>query len=513
MKTFRCLSWVAVSTDQQNREDSPESQSRGNIQFIDQLSEYYPGCKGEMAAEIRMAGTRSIPSLEKACVRYPDQYGKLVSMIENHEIDIIVCRERERIGRKLGLTSQLTDLCDNHDVIILARNSSLPPTLDITKIRADESRPIVAAVEGALAEAYVKRFMVRTTAGREARVRDKKLFSNRVPYGYRYVYDKELNILGIEMVEDEAKVLATFFELYLNGHGEYYCAKYFNAHKKESPTGGKWYRSAFTPFLNRVMIYAGYIDMYRDPGSKGEHFLVKGIHPPIISEEMAKQVIRERKSRSYTKAIPHTAFAGVCICTSCGKSMLAYTWRYKKANKVDESVYKGYACKNPDCPRQAQIRDYVVREYIRSAVEILSSQVDINIPIGLVDAEKRQKEVQAEIDTMRCLIKDLEESKDTLLDVLLSKRIKKETYNSKIDDIDQQIERLTMEIDTKIDSLNQIIDKASIHDRLDEIRKVGLLYLSREKEDPEAVSTWMKMHFRIYVSPGRGDKRVRIDYI
>lgn len=513
VKTFRCLSWVAVSTKQQNKEDSPEAQSKGNIQFAQQLGDYYPNCKGEVIDEIRLAGTRSIPSLEKACVRYPDQYGKLVRMIENREIDIVICRERERIGRKLGLTSQFADLCDTNDVIILARNSSLPPSLDIAKIKADESRGIVAAVEGALAESYIKRFTARSRDGREARVREKKLFSNRVPYGYQYVYDKDLNVIGIETVEKEAKVLSTFFELYLNGHGEYYCAKFFNAHGIESPAGGKWYRSAFTPFLKRIMIYAGYIDMYRDPDAKGDHFLVKGVHPPIISEETAMQVNRVRKSRSYTRAIPHTAFAGVCICVSCGKSMLAFTWKYKKANKVDESVYKGYTCKNEECPLQAQIRDYVVREYIRSAVEILSSQAHIDLPDGLLDAEKRRQEIQSELDALRIRTKELEENKDTLLDLLLEKRIKKDNYNQRVDDIEQQIERLTLEIDTKSDNLNQIDDKASIYDRLDEIRQSGLLYLAREKEDPEAVSMWMKAHFRIYVKPGRGDNRVRIDYI
>lgn len=513
MKTYRCLSWVTVSTRQQSREDSPESQSRGNIQFAEHLSDYYPNCKGQVVAEIRLAGTRSIPSLEKACDRYPDQYGRLVEMIENREIDIIICRERERIGRKLGLTSQLADLCDANDVIILARNSSLPPTLDMSKIRADESRPIVAAVEGALSEAYVKRFIARSRDGREARVREKKLFSGHVPYGYQYTYDKDLNVTGISIVEDEAKVLSKFFDLYLDGHGEMYCAKYFNAIGVPSPTGKKWYRSAFTPFIKRVLVYAGYIDMYRNPDANGDHFLVEGIHPPVISLDTAKRVEKVRKNRSYTRAIPHSAFAGVCICVSCGKGMLAFTGRYKKVGDGGESVYKGYSCKNPECPKQAQIRDYVVREYVRSAIEILSSKAKINLPIGLLDAEERKSEIEQEIANLKKRMSELEGNKTTLLDLLLEKVIKKDIFIAKTDDINQQIERLSLEIDTKIDNLNLIADKASIYERLEEIRQSGLAYLAREKEDPESVSTWMKSRFRIYVKAGRGDNRVQIDYI
>jgi len=175
--------------------------------------------------------------------------------------------------------------------------------------------------------------------------------------------------------------------------------------------------------------------------------------------------------------------------------------------------FRYYTCKNEKCPRQAQIRDYAVREYIQKAIEILSSQAHIDLPEGLLDAEKRREEIQSEINALKSRALELEENKGILLDLLLEKHIKKDVYISKVADIEQQIERLMLEIDTKGDSLNQIADKASIYDRLDEIRQSGLLYLAREKEDPEAVSMWMKAHFRIYVKPGRGDKRVRIDYI
>lgn len=507
MPVVRCFSFVAVSTKQQGEQDSPESQSRGNIAFIEQLGKYYPGYEGRLVKEVRIVGTRSIPSLEQACERYPDEYGVMRDAITSGEIDIIVCRERDRLGRKLSLVSQITDLCDNYSVIILARNSNLPPSLNISHIKADESRPIIAAVEGALAETYVRRFLARSRDGREARVREKKLFTGHVPYGYTYAY-RENGEKAIVVVQKEADVLLKFFTLYMDGHGEQFCANYFNSEGVESPEGGKWYRSAFTPFLRRIMIYAGYVDMYREDRSNGEHFMVKGNHPPIISEDMARMIIRERKSRSYTRAIPHTAFAGICICTSCGKSMLAFTNRYKKANGADESVYKGYTCKNPDCTHQCQIRDYAVRDALREAIiRVAEKKIDLSRRIGGV--EQRIQSGQMAIDEIRKSIADAEDGKETLLDLLLEKKLIRQQYDSRIEKIDAQIKQLQSKLDIQQDELNQLKDKASVRERIEEIKQFGLAYLDREKIDPESVSSWMKRHFRIYVLPGRGNDRIR----
>lgn len=511
MKLYRCWSWASVSSQKQAHGASLDEQCEDNQRFVECLFRHYPNSRGILSGETRLIGTRSIPSLNEACLRYPE-YAKLVEMISNNEIDLIVCRDAERLGgRKLGLSSQLFDLCAANNIVVIQLAEVLPLSLDNKALRQDESGLIVTAVQGALSETYLRRFVARTKMGKEARVKKRKLFAGIAPYGYKYSND------GNSIVVDEGcrNTLLDIFQMYLSGHGEPQIALKLNEMGIPAPHGGKWYRSAFTPILKRIYVYAGFLEMYRH-SDNDDHIIVSGNHEALITTEIAEEIDRERKSRSATRSIPHTPFAGTCICTSCGKGMVAFKNRAKRADG-SEAVHSGYLCRNPECRIPCQIPSRIIREHIEYAIRrVMTLRNDelLDDLRNLSDLNDSQARIRATINRLEKRIADAEDGQKILVDLLIGKRINRQTFDEKSAALDREISGVRDSLTEQWDEYNYLIGKLEIDKRLDSIRQEGMTILAKEKEAPELVSRWLRARVRLYIRPTKSAERVeRIEYI
>ena len=73
---------------------------------MEELGRYYPGCVGELVAELEVVGTRSIILLEDAKQRHP-AYAQLVGLLERGAVDALILRDTSRLGRELALVATL----------------------------------------------------------------------------------------------------------------------------------------------------------------------------------------------------------------------------------------------------------------------------------------------------------------------------------------------------------------------------------------------------------------------
>ena len=298
--SYRCVSWVAVSSEVQAERESPADQKRKNLELIENLGRYYPNSRGVLVATFEMAASRSITLLTDACALH-EQYAELVEMAKARAFDLLVCRSRDRLGHTLPLVTTLEKLCLDHGIVVVPR-MSLPPTLSARDLVKAEGAGLMAAIEAQMAEAEVRRMVNRHETGMRGRVLKRKLFANHVPFGYRYEYGKDGSR---KIVIDEAAaavVRLIMLDLYVGrGWGAPRIAKYLNENGIPTPKGSTWSSPGVQQIAARAYRYAGYLELNHMSRTGRDQAMVKGDHPPIISEDELARVLATKKERTLTR--------------------------------------------------------------------------------------------------------------------------------------------------------------------------------------------------------------------
>lgn len=491
----RCLSWVAVSSEPQAERSSPEDQSAGNRSFIENLSQHYMGYTGVWAGEIRLVGSRSILSLERA-MRAHKEYAQLVEMIEQKAFDVLIVAERDRLGREASLIIQIELLCLEYGIVVVPRHSSRPNSLDPSEVASNLGTTINATVEAALAKVYIQQLVRRRHDGMATRVQQKKLFASNVPYGYRYEYDRDGNA-SIVIDEPAAVIVRKIFSLYIQGRGTPYIGQYLDAIGTLSPRGKKWNRGGVASILNNVYVYAGKLEFNRRSRTGQPYARLDGKHPPIISEEEAKEIVAERQRRSVTRAIRHSAFGGICVCSSCGQPMYSST-SHRRDGRIRECKL---VCASENCQQPTTVQEHLVADILRTAILALRQHADLTTL--LPDDIDATEPIRLRLRTLRDEHAELMTKKARLLDIYLDGRLDRSEFGRRQDILSAQSERIEREIQQLEIEIDRAVDPNTARRRLEEMRDSGLQMLELADKEPERVNAWLRNHFRVYVRRGR----------
>lgn len=494
-KVVRCLSWVAVSSEPQAERSSPDDQSAGNRAFIENLSNHYMGYTGVWAGEIRLVGSRSILSLERA-MRAHKEYAQLVEMIEQKAFDVLIVAERDRLGREASLIIQIELLCLEFGIVVVPRHSSRPNSLDSAEVASNLGTTINATVEAALAKVYIQQLVRRRHDGMATRVQQKKLFASNVPYGYRYVYDEDGNV---EIVIDEqaAVVIHKIFTLYMQGRGAPYICQHLNELGSLSPRGKKWNTGGVASILNNVYVYAGKLEFNRRSRTGQPYALLDGNHPPIINEEDAKVIVAERQRRSVTRSIHHSAFGGICICSSCGQPMYSCTY-HRRDGSIQECKL---VCAGKNCEEPTTVREHLVADILRTAILTLRQHADL--ATLLPDDTDATEPIRLRLRMLRDEHAELVTKKARLLDIYLDGRLDRSEFGRRQDILSARSERIEHEIQQLETEIDRAVDPNIARRRLEEARDSGLQMLELAGKEPERVNAWLRNHFRVYVRRGQ----------
>lgn len=150
-------------------------------------------------------------------------------------------------------------------------------------------------------------------------------------YGYRRTEDG-----GFEIVPQEAEIVRTIFNLYLDGFGFLKIAKHLNELGVSSNTREKWsdkkikYILSNEKYVGDLLLQKSFVVDHltkkckNNNGEKPQYY-VKDNHEGIISREIfdAVQVEIERRKRKYGKqftVVPSYIFTGKMQCGLCGKN-------------------------------------------------------------------------------------------------------------------------------------------------------------------------------------------------
>ena len=276
--------YVRVSTEAQAEEGY-------SIEAQKERLEAFCVARGIKNYEFYIDGAYSGSNIER-----PELY-RLIEDVKSGKITHVIVYKLDRLSRS------------QKDTLYLIEDVFNPNSVDFISMEEnfDTSSPIGRAMLGILsAFAQLERETIyeRTRMGMRERVK-KGLWpgGGKVPFGYDY--DKKSGTLVKNADADKVRQI---YELYLNGYSP----------QKIADILGLKYEQWVTDILSRPL-NAGYISF----GGK----LYKGVHEPIISEEIFEKtagIMRMRsKNRRYTA---EHLLSGLVYCGECGAKMRYQKW-------------------------------------------------------------------------------------------------------------------------------------------------------------------------------------------
>jgi len=161
-----------------------------------------------------------------------------------------------------------------------------------------------------------------------------------------YGYDKKKGIKIQTINEKEAVIVREIFDMYLNKHMSFYkIVRHLNARKIPTKENSVWDARKVKQLLTNCN-YKGYVRY--SVKDKKRNFEVKGLHEPIISEEIydkTQELIGKMSVKVFKKHPKEVNFfAGVTFCALCGVKMDCHG-DYKK-DENDCTLPASYRCRN-----------------------------------------------------------------------------------------------------------------------------------------------------------------------
>ncbi len=255
---------------------------------------------------------------------------EIMKMFKTNEISAVLCIDPQRLSRgSLVDCGTLIETLEHTDtkVLTVQKIYDLADKYD-KKMFRDE------LLRGSEFLEYVKE---RLLAGRELSASQGKLVGH-APFGY----DKEKlqDSKGFKAVPNkDAEIVKLIYTMFLDGHTPFQIAAHLRVIGANTRTDKEWEHGAVKQILTN-RFYAGFQTWQARKTTKmfvngeiktvrvknDEVKLYKGLHDPIISEEIffkAQEVIKNRSvPRTNSKNETQNPLAGVVHCGVCGRSMV-----------------------------------------------------------------------------------------------------------------------------------------------------------------------------------------------
>ena len=205
----------------------------------------------------------------------------------------------------------------------------------------------------------------RLLRGRNISASEGKFVGSRAPYGYNRVKIKHNKGYSLKINEDEAENVRLIFDMYANQFIKVPdICRHLNSLSIPSPSSSKWTPDGIRRIIKNP-VYSGYIkyndrvtittmkdgkaykSFVKNNGKYKDLILVKGIHMPIINEELfskASNIMRTNYIPPSNQPLKNP-LAGLIRCKNCGRIL---------ATSISRGQKRLY-CKNIDCNNKGSV--------------------------------------------------------------------------------------------------------------------------------------------------------------
>ena len=298
---------------------------------------------------------------------------RLLSLVESGAYEAVVCIDMDRLSRGNGA-----------DQALLINTLKYSGTKVITPLKTydftNDSDETFAEFSLFFAKNEYRTIKRRMLQGRSDAAHEGKWISGKnCPYGYEpYKLDGQKGY-SLRIIPERAEVVRDIFRSYIEDNkGTKAIATALNQRGIKNQFGQPWSAGHIYAMLKNP-VYAGKIVFckrkkitavengvakQRDVRNASPE-IIDGLHEPIIPEETFRmvEVAKQNHRIPHTKAKLHdqNPFAGLLVCTQCGKTLALRS----ESKKGTRSVY----CRTPGCPtKQAYLYD--VEERVLAALSL-----------------------------------------------------------------------------------------------------------------------------------------------
>lgn len=357
--------YIRVSTDEQAKEGYSIS---GQLQKMKAfcISQNW-SVEGVYADEGLSAKDLNRPELQR-----------LIEDVESEDINCVLVYRLDRLTRSVFDLYKLLERFDKYG----CKFKSATEVYDTTTAMGRMFITIVAA----LAQWERENMGERISFGNVEKARQGKIPLTFAPIGYDL--NREESKLHIN--KQEAIVVRTIFQKYIEGLGSNRLCTYLNSRNMLTKKGNKWSQDTIFKVIN-------------SPLHKGSFSwsgtLYEDTHDPIVTKETWNRAQEIRKDRSEGKRTGRAVssnflFSSVVPCESCGKSLSGNYTQYKKSD--GEIVrYNFYRCRYKlagSCDSEFssvseklleeeflnKIKNFSFDHRLSNAVNVISEEPDIN---------------------------------------------------------------------------------------------------------------------------------------
>ncbi|WP_304340257.1 recombinase family protein [Metaclostridioides mangenotii] len=319
--------------------------------------------------------------------------------------------------------------------------------------------------EAFMARKELKLITRRMQRGRIKSIEEGKFVATNPPYGYKIEYQNKDRYLVID--DEKSEIVKIIYNLYSDGNGANKIASYLNSLGYKTTTGRTFYDKLIRDIIKNK-VYCGYIswNTTKRKGSKSSKtekdswIIAKGIHEPIVSEDLWNKCnsIRSKRSISSTpNNVLTNPLAGIVKCSLCGYTLVAKSSTSKQ--KDGTNIYTKYmVCSN--CLNRSTKLNILEKTIIESLerwlvgykIEISENDIKNNNSTTIKDYNKMLSNLEKEFD-------ELAKQKDGLHDFLEKRIYDIDTYLNRSKNISDRIDTINDSIKHIKNEINKEIEK------------------------------------------------------
>lgn len=370
---------------------------------------------------------------------------EMIEDVKNGYVKNVLIYKIDRLTRSTADLIQLIDLFNTYDCAF----NSLTESIDT---QSATGRMFIKII-GIFAEFERENIAERTRFGFERKAREGySLCARTASYGY----DRKIG-QKIQTINDrEAIIVREIYDMFINKQMPYLeIARCLNARKIKTKENSTWRAVAIKNILCNCN-YIGYV-RYATKDEK-RHFETKGVHEPIISEELyaeAQKLIGNLSTKVYKKHPQESHyFSGILVCGNCGEKLVVHG-DYKKDD--DGNLIPGsYRCRNR-YKKTCNASDVKQVKAEKAFIEYINNIEDFDAldEIELAMKEEIKTQNLELINDLHRQLNKLEAKAKEVLDLYISSKIDFDDYK----DIKTAIEDERKQISSTLESVEGFVNE------------------------------------------------------
>ena len=368
---------------------------------------------------------------------------RMLDDVRKNKFDVIMAWSQSRLSR---------DVRDYLEICYIAkRNNVRIVCMDCPDYDGEDGDELVNNIKAVINQ-YERESIIKHVKLGQMKRAQKGLHNGGRALGYRAETVASQDKKKLVIVESEAVIVRKIFNMFCEGKELLYIANSLNTEGYRTIHGNTFSYCSIREIIDNP-IYKGYVrygryENWSEKRRKGKSeypILVKGLHDPIVPEELWDKAALQRAGRSGNTARVYDSdniLSSILRCPLCGAPMVITRSRYKLKSGI-KNVVRYYVCSRYKNKGRVACKSITVRadEAERMVIEKISAflnQKEIAKMVMEKAKEKLEKSSSAKTDELNGIKSRLEvtqNKKAKILDLYLADAMDKELLDKRLEEL------------------------------------------------------------------------------